>query len=160
MKLNVTYFICFVLRFTTDFLLLLFFLNLQFVVVDRRAPERVKGLKEERQRKERKRKGERTSRAQTAWQHFHEKLNRIAGSKQEGNREFLCCDVVWCRPQLELREGVASGPGLHVCLQMLVFSPAMYSGVKIKPTAMSVTWCYSSYAWYFLITISRVAHLV
>jgi len=80
--------ISFVLQFTTDFLLLLFFFNRQFVVADRWAPERVKGLKEERQRK-----GERTSRAQTAWQHFHEKLNRIAGSKQEGSREFLCCDV-------------------------------------------------------------------
>jgi hypothetical protein len=81
--------ISFVLQFTTDFLLLgpLFF-NLQFVVADRWAPERVKGLKEERQRK-----GERTNRAQTAWQRFHEKLNRIAGSMQEGSREFLCCDV-------------------------------------------------------------------
>ena len=81
--------ICFVLQFTTDFLLLLFFFfNHQFVVADRWAPERVKGLKEERQSK-----GERTSGAQTAWQHFHKKLNRIAGSKQEGSREFLCCDV-------------------------------------------------------------------
>jgi len=64
------------------------FFNLQFVAADRWAPERVKGLKEERRCK-----GERTSRAQTAWQHFHEKLNRIAGSMQEGSREFLCCDV-------------------------------------------------------------------
>jgi hypothetical protein len=37
---------------------------------------------------------------------------------------------------MELREGVASRPGF-VCLQMLVFSPAMYSDITIKPTAMS-----------------------
>jgi len=135
MKLNAT---CFIYRSVLSsslrrifFFFFSFFFNLQFVVADRWAPERVKGLKEERRRK-----GERTSRAQTAWQHFYEKLNRIAGSKQEGSREFLCCDVEWCRPLLELREGVASMPGF-ICLQMQMFSPAMYTNVTIKPTAMS-----------------------
>jgi len=94
MKLNATCFICrsvlssSLRRIFFFFLFSFFFFNLQFTVADRWAPERVKGLKEERQRE-----GERTSRSQTAWQHFHEKLNRIAGSKQEGRREFLCCDV-------------------------------------------------------------------
>lgn len=100
--------ISFVLQLTTDFLLLppLFFFKLQFVVADRWAPERVKGFKEERQRK-----GERTNRAQTAWQRFHEKLNRIAGSMQEGSREFLRRDVECRRPLLELRgrRGVQAG---------------------------------------------------
>jgi hypothetical protein len=63
------------------------FFNLQFVVVDRWAPTRVKGLKEKRHSVRR------TNRAQTAWQRFHEKTNRIAGSMQEGSRKFLCCDV-------------------------------------------------------------------
>jgi hypothetical protein len=55
---------------------------------------------------------------------------------QEGSREFLCCDVEWCRPRCwNFAEGVASSSGF-TSSNAGVFT-ALWNSVTINPTVMS-----------------------